>query len=149
MKFLKGMDISTLQEVESLGGRFYDHGVEKDVLDILKSYDVNAVRLRLWNDPYTEEGKPYGAGTNDLPTTIALHKVIEPLPVKCVIPAVIQMNNDRNFIVYRSDASDAGIQQPCQIVVIRHLPIRPEQSVCHFVAYLYQCGKRIFFPHRL
>ena len=74
MKFLKGMDISTLQEVESLGGRFYDHGVEKDVLDILKSYDVNAVRLRLWNDPYTEEGKPYGAGTNDLPTTIALAK---------------------------------------------------------------------------
>lgn len=72
MKFLKGMDISTLKEVENLGGKFYDHGVEKDVLDILKSYDVNAVRLRLWNDPYTEDGKPYGAGTNDLPTTIEL-----------------------------------------------------------------------------
>lgn len=74
MKFLKGMDLSTLKEVESLGGKFYDHGEEKDALDILKSYDVNAVRLRLWNDPYTEDGKPYGAGTNDLPTTIELAK---------------------------------------------------------------------------
>ncbi len=72
MKFLKGMDLSSLKEVESLGGRFYDHGVEKDVFDILKDYGVNAVRLRLWNDPYTEDGKPYGAGTNDLPTTIEL-----------------------------------------------------------------------------
>ena len=46
------MDISTLKEVESLGGRFYDQGQEKDVFDILQSYDVNAVRLRLWNNPY-------------------------------------------------------------------------------------------------
>lgn len=74
MKFLKGMDISTLKEVESLGGRFFDKGQEKDVLDILQSYGVNAVRLRLWNDPYTENGEPYGAGTNDLPTTIELTK---------------------------------------------------------------------------
>ncbi len=72
MNFLKGMDISTLKEVESLGGKFYDDGVEKDALTILQSYGVNAVRLRLWNDPYTEDGKPYGAGTNDLPATIEL-----------------------------------------------------------------------------
>lgn len=72
MKYLKGMDLSSLKEVESLGGRFYDHGVGKDVFDILKDYGVNAVRLRLWNDPYSEDGKPYGAGTNDLPTTIEL-----------------------------------------------------------------------------
>lgn len=74
MRYMKGMDLSTLKEVESLGGKFYDHGVEKDVFDILKSYGVNAVRLRLWNDPYTEDGIPYGAGTNDLPTTIELTK---------------------------------------------------------------------------
>ena len=74
MKFYKGMDISTLYEVEKCGGRFYDHGVEKDLFDILRSYGVNAVRLRLWNDPYSEDGKPYGAGTNDMPTTVALAK---------------------------------------------------------------------------
>ncbi len=74
MEFLKGMDLSSLKEVEALGGKFYDKGVEKDVVDILKSYGVNAVRLRLWNDPYTEDGKPYGGGTNDLPATIELTK---------------------------------------------------------------------------
>lgn len=74
MKFYKGMDLSTIKEVESLGGKFYDHGVEKDVFEILKSYGTNAVRLRLWNDPYSEDGVPYGAGTNDLPTTIELAK---------------------------------------------------------------------------
>lgn len=74
MKFYKGMDISTLLEVEKCGGKFYDCGIRKDVMDILQSYGVNAVRLRLWNDPYSEDGKPYGAGTNDLPVTIALAK---------------------------------------------------------------------------
>ena len=74
MKFYKGMDLSTVLEVERLGGKFYDHGEEKDVFDILQSYGVNAVRLRLWNDPYTEEGVPYGAGSNDLPVTIELTK---------------------------------------------------------------------------
>ena len=72
MKFYKGIDLSTLLEVEKCGGKFYDRGIEKDVFDILKGYGINAVRLRLWNDPYSEDGEPYGAGTNDLPTTITL-----------------------------------------------------------------------------
>ncbi len=72
MKFYKGMDVSTLPEVERLGGRFYDGGAERDALDILQSYGANALRLRLWNDPYSEDGAPYGAGTNDLQTVIAL-----------------------------------------------------------------------------
>ncbi len=74
MKYYKGMDISTLLEVEKCGGRFYDGGEAEDVFAILKRYDVNAVRIRLWNDPYSEEGKPYGAGTNDLASVITLSK---------------------------------------------------------------------------
>ena len=74
MKYYKGMDISTLLEVEKCGGRFYDNGQEKEVLDILKSYDINAVRIRLWNDPYSESGEPYGAGTNDFDSVVELSK---------------------------------------------------------------------------
>lgn len=74
MHYMKGADLSTMKEVESLGGRFYDHGIEKDAFVILKEYGMNAVRLRLWNDPYSEDGKPYGAGGNDLPTTIELSR---------------------------------------------------------------------------
>ncbi|MGN0374286.1 MAG: arabinogalactan endo-beta-1,4-galactanase [Butyrivibrio sp.] len=74
MDYIKGMDLSTLEEVEKCGGRFFDNGVNKDVFDILKDYDVNYVRLRLWNDPYAEDGKPYGAGTNDFEVTKRLAK---------------------------------------------------------------------------
>ena len=74
MKYYKGMDISTLLEVEKCGGKFYDGGKEREVLSILKDYDVNAVRIRLWNDPYSEKGEPYGAGTNDFASVVALSK---------------------------------------------------------------------------
>ena len=36
MDYIKGMDISTLIEVEECGGKFYDKGVQKDLLDTLK-----------------------------------------------------------------------------------------------------------------
>ena len=71
-KFIKGMDISTLIEVESCGGEFYDSGKQGDAVEILKNYGLNLVRLRLWNDPYGEDGSPYGAGTNDLVKTIQM-----------------------------------------------------------------------------
>lgn len=74
MKYYKGMDISTLLEVEKCGGKFYDKGEEREVLSILKDYDVNAVRIRLWNDPYSEDGEPYGAGTNDFASVVELSK---------------------------------------------------------------------------
>ena len=74
MKIIKGMDISTLLEEEACGAKYYDFGEEADLLDILKRYGVNSVRLRLWNDPYDEQGNPYGAGTNDLDRTIRMAK---------------------------------------------------------------------------
>ena len=64
--YIKGVDLSAVVEVEELGAKYYDNGVQGDIFDILKNYGVNSVRLRLWNDPYTEDGVPYGAGTNDL-----------------------------------------------------------------------------------
>lgn len=70
--FIMGGDVSMLQEVEQRGGKFYDQQVEKDALEILGDYGMNAVRLRLWVDPYDSSGNPYGGGTNDLATTISL-----------------------------------------------------------------------------
>lgn len=72
MEYIKGADISTLIEIEKCGGKYYDGGSEMDLYDILAGYGVNYVRLRLWNDPYAPDKTPYGAGTNDLPTTIEL-----------------------------------------------------------------------------
>ena len=73
-EYIKGMDISTLLEEEACGAHYYDNGKEGDLLEILKNYGANYVRLRLWNDPYAEDGTPYGAGTNDLEKTIIMAK---------------------------------------------------------------------------
>lgn len=74
MKYIKGMDLSTLIELEQLGAKYYDNGEETDILEIMKRYDVDTIRIRLWNNPYSEKGEPYGAGGNDLDTTFAIAK---------------------------------------------------------------------------
>lgn len=71
--FLKGADLSTLLEVESCGGRFYDlDGHEDDAINILARHGVNHIRLRLWNNPKSEAGERYGGGGCDLKTVTAL-----------------------------------------------------------------------------
>lgn len=72
--FVKGADISMLKEVEEFGGRYYLGEEQKDLFEILQIKGLNTVRLRLWVNPYDEEGKPYMGGTNDLETTIELAK---------------------------------------------------------------------------
>ncbi|MCI9137096.1 MAG: glycosyl hydrolase [Lachnospiraceae bacterium] len=74
-KFIKGMDVSSLLELERLGAKFYDKdGDERNLLSVLQEYGANAIRLRLWNHPYSSEGEPYGGGTNDMETTLELAK---------------------------------------------------------------------------
>ena len=35
-RFIKGMDLSTLLELERCGAKYYDHGKERDILDIMR-----------------------------------------------------------------------------------------------------------------
>ena len=50
--YIKGVDLSAVVEVEELGAKYYDNGVQGDIFDILKNYGVNSVRLRLWRTAY-------------------------------------------------------------------------------------------------
>lgn len=70
--FIRGVDVSMLSMVEELGGEFYSDNVEGDALEILHDNGANYVRLKLWVDPYDPYGNPYGGGTNDFATTLAL-----------------------------------------------------------------------------
>ena len=85
IKYIKGMDLSTMDELEQLGAKYYDHGEEKDILEIMKSYDIDMIRLRLWNDPYSLKGEPYGAGTNDLDATLRMGKKITEAGMKVLL----------------------------------------------------------------
>lgn len=72
MDFIKGFDVSSLAEVERCGGKFYDNGKPDDALRILRVHGGNWVRLRLWNDPYDQNGEDYGAGVCDLASVLSL-----------------------------------------------------------------------------
>lgn len=46
-------------------------------MGILKENGVNAIRLRIWNNPYDEKGNPYGGGTNDLASVLKMAERIK------------------------------------------------------------------------
>ena len=70
MKFIKGMDISMVKELEQYGASYRLNGKKEDLFAILKTCGTNNVRIRIWPDPYDENGNSYGGGGNDLETTI-------------------------------------------------------------------------------
>ena len=83
--FIRGADVSMLKDIEDLGGEFYDNGVKKDALEIMKNHGANYVRLRLWVDPYDSEGNSYGGGSNDFNTTLYLAKRAQEKGMKVLI----------------------------------------------------------------
>jgi len=58
--FILGVDVSEALWILELGGKYYNNGVEEHPLDILVKHGVKWVRIRVWNDPYTQSGIPYG-----------------------------------------------------------------------------------------
>lgn len=76
MQYIKGMDLSTMWELKQLGAKYYVNQKQTQLLDIMKDYDVDTIRLRLWLHPFSEDGKPYGAGGNDLETTLHIAKEV-------------------------------------------------------------------------
>ncbi len=69
--FIMGGDLGMIHEVQARGGVYSRGGVVGDPIEIMGQAGMNLARLRLWVDPYTAAGEPYGGGTNDLATTIA------------------------------------------------------------------------------
>lgn len=73
--FIRGMDASSVLVNENSGAFYYNYeGEEQDVFMTLAQSGVNYIRLRVWNDPYDENGNGYGGGNNDVATAIELGK---------------------------------------------------------------------------
>lgn len=73
--FIRGMDASSVLVEENSGVTYYNFdGEEQDVFQTLAESGINYIRLRVWNDPYDENGNGYGGGNNDVPTAIELGK---------------------------------------------------------------------------
>ena len=72
MEFIKGMDISMIKELETCGAEYYLEGKREDLFTLLKKCGVNMIRVRIWHDPYDENGESYGGGGNDLHTVMEI-----------------------------------------------------------------------------
>ncbi len=73
--FIFGMDASSLLAEENSGVKYYNENkAEQDALKIFSDAWINYIRLRVWNDPYDENGNGYGGGNNDIPAAIVLGK---------------------------------------------------------------------------
>lgn len=81
-----GIDVSTLRESRRLGSRFYKNGAEVDPLrDLVTHNGVSMVRLRVWVNPYDENGNPYLGGTCDFENYVALAKEAKALGCKILL----------------------------------------------------------------
>ena len=73
--FIRGMDVSSILAEEKSGVKYYSaDGKEQDVFTTMAEAGVNYARIRVWNDPFDENGNGYGGGNKDLATAIALGK---------------------------------------------------------------------------
>ena len=64
--FIRGVDISSILVEENSGVVYYNEaGDEQDIFQTLAENGVNYIRVRVWNDPYDENGNGYGGGNND------------------------------------------------------------------------------------
>lgn len=83
--FICGADISTVKVEYESGVKYYDFDGnelmyepaddEKGFFDFMKKCGLNWVRIRVWNNPYDEEGHGYGGGNNDLETAKEIGKL--------------------------------------------------------------------------
>ena len=73
--FIFGMDISSVLAEEASGVRYYDFGGnETDLFRILADSGINYIRVRIWNNPYDDQGRGFGGGNCDIAAAVEIGK---------------------------------------------------------------------------
>ncbi len=75
--FIRGVDVSFLDEIENHGGVFKENGIPRDALSILHNHGINYVRLRLWHTP--------SGGYNNLQRTLLMAARVKQLGMKFLL----------------------------------------------------------------
>ena len=72
-----GIDLSTYLEELSFEATYYDGDKKVEPLGLFRANGVDYVRIRLWVNPFDEQGNPYLAGTCDINNFIKLAKLVQ------------------------------------------------------------------------
>src|SRR6266542_2530225 len=80
-----GADISFLPQLEVQGKKFYDKGIQKDAIQILKEHGFNYIRLRIFNNPAADSGYSPEKGFCDLEHTKQMARRIKAAGLKFLL----------------------------------------------------------------
>jgi len=80
-----GADISFLPQLEDRGMKFYDKGIQKDAIQILKDHGFNYIRLRVFVNPENDSGYSPGKGFCDLLHTKEMAKRVKTAGMKFLL----------------------------------------------------------------
>ena len=73
--FIFGMDVSSVLAEEASGVKYYGFdGNEADLFQILADSGINYIRVRIWNNPYDDQGHGFGGGNCDIRTAVEIGK---------------------------------------------------------------------------
>ena len=73
--FIFGMDVSSVLAEEASGVKYYDFdGNEADLFRVLADNGVNTIRVRVWNNPYDDDGHGFGGGNCDIAAAVEIGK---------------------------------------------------------------------------
>lgn len=82
--FIRGVDVSTFEEVMLQGGQYVnEYGDEEHLFSILKRAGINLIRLRLWVNP--REYHPWNGGYLDLDTVTRLATIAQSYGMKWLL----------------------------------------------------------------
>ncbi|MBN2349579.1 MAG: glycosyl hydrolase 53 family protein [Bacteroidales bacterium] len=80
-----GADISFLPQIEDRGGKFFDNGIEKDAISLLRDHGFNYIRLRIFVNPENEKGYAPEKGYCGLGYTLNMAKRIKDAGMKFLL----------------------------------------------------------------
>lgn len=80
-----GIDVSTYYEELAAGVKYYIKGKEVEPLHEFLNNGVKYSRIRLWNNPYSLDGKPYLGGTTDMDNFVKLAKHMASLGYEIIL----------------------------------------------------------------
>ena len=84
--FIFGMDVSSVLTEEASGVRYYDFdGKKADLFRILADQGISHIRVRVWNNPYDEEGHGFGGGNCDIRTAAEIGKRAAACGMKLIV----------------------------------------------------------------
>ncbi len=80
------MDISSVLAEEASGVKYYDfNGREADLFRLLSDSGITHIRVRVWNNPFDDEGHGFGGGNCDISTAVEIGKRATACGMKLIV----------------------------------------------------------------